>query len=276
MRTLASAGLLVVFATLPVAAQPLGRIAAEEAARRKTVTAPARVISDADLRQGPTVIDETPIPPIEDPGVAPFVSRTPARYRAGVIPQIPIQAVSGADVAVEATVGRDGRVRGVAPLRHAAPFTEAVTTAVRTWQFEAAVDTSAEPGADGESRVVRTPVESKVLVIGLFRPPALFPGTLGTPPQDVGRASETVPYPSAPPELPRFPPNALMDGVVVIELAVGPDGGIGRARVVQSSPAFDAAALQAAQAMGFRPARVHGRPSPSLVYVVAAFRQPIT
>ncbi len=122
----------------------------------------------------------------------------------------------------------------------------------------------------------KTPVASKVLVVGLFRPPALFPGTLGTPPVDAGRPSETVPYPTGPPQLPAFPPNALMDGVVVVELAVGPNGAIGRARAVRSAAGFDQPALQAAQAIGFRPARVHGRPSPALVYVVAGFRQPVT
>jgi len=270
-----SACLIVLCVAAPAAAQPLGRIAAEEAARRKAITAPARVITEGDLQQGPSPIADLPETAAAEAEAPKFVSRTPARFRAGSPPQIPIQAVSGADVAVEATVGPNGRVSAVTSLRHASPFTEAMTAAVRTWQFEAAVDTSAEPAGDDQTRIVKTPVESRVLVLGLFRPPALFPGTLGTPPADRGRASETVPYPTGRVELPQFPPNALMDGVVVVELAVGPDGTIGRARVIQSSPAFDQPALDAARAIAFRPARVHGRPSPSLVYVVAAFRQPI-
>ncbi|MGD9902887.1 MAG: energy transducer TonB [Vicinamibacterales bacterium] len=276
MRAVVSASLVVACAAAPAAAQSLGHVAAEEAARRKAIVAPARVITDADLQQGPSQTLDVDLPAVEDPAVSPFVTRTPARFRAGRLPEIPIQAVAGGDVAVEATVAIDGRVSAVTALRHSSPFTEAVTAALGTWRFEAATDTSAETGGEGEPRVVRTPVESRVLVLGLFRPPALFPGTLGTPPADVARASATVPYPTAPPRLPQFPPNALFDGVVLVELAVLPDGSVGRSRVLQSAPGFDQPALEAARAIGFRPARVHGRPSPALVYVVAAFRQPIT
>jgi outer membrane biosynthesis protein TonB len=61
-----------------------------------------------------------------------------------------------------------------------------------------------------------------------------------------------------------------------VELAVGPDGAASRPRIVRSSAAFDQPTLDAVAGLRFRPARVHGRPSPSFVYVVAAFRQPIT
>ncbi len=277
MRIVATACLLV---SLPAAAvsagQSLGQVAAEESARRRAVTAPVRVITNTDLPAGPPspFVDVPASPAVADP--ARFVSRTPARYRAGMAPQIPIQAVSGADIAIEATVGTDGRVTEITALRAAAPFTESLAAAVRGWQFAPAVDAAATPAGQGEGDVVETRVSSKVLVLALFRPPALFPGTLGTPPVDVGRASDTVPYPTAAPTMPAFPPNALMDGVVVVELAVGPDGAASRPRVVRSSAAFDQPTLDAVAGLRFRPARVHGRPSPSFVYVVAAFRQPIT
>lgn len=274
--SIVSACLLVACAAAQAAAQPLGDIAAEEVARRKLILAPARVITNSDLPLGPPspFVDRPASPAAEDP--ARFVSRTPARFRGGMAPQIPIQAVSGADIAIEATVGADGRVTEIATIRDAAPFTQSLAAAVRGWQFAPAVDAAAAPAGQGEAEVVETRVSSKVLVLALFRPPALFPGTLGTPPVDVGRASDTVPYPTVAPTMPAFPPNALMDGVVVVELAVGPDGAASRPRVVRSSAAFDQPTLDAVAGLRFRPARVHGRPSPSFVYVVAAFRQPIT
>lgn len=277
MRIVATACLLV---SLPAAAvsagQSLGQVAAEESARRRAITAPARVITDADIVPAPAVPDAG-LPATSPPDDLPrVVSRTPARFRAGPAPQIPIQAVSGADVAVEATVGSDGRVGDITMLRHAAPFSESLAAAVRGWQFAPAVDAAAAPDGQGEDNVVETRVASKVLVLGLFRPPALFQGTLGTAPSDVGRASDAVPYPTTALPMPEFPPNALMDGVVVVELAIGLNGEVRGMRVVRSSAVFDQPTLDAVAGLRFRAARVHGRPSPSFVYVVAAFRQPIT
>jgi TonB family protein len=275
--SVATACLLVSLPARPATAgQSLGQVAADEAARRQTVTAPARVITNTDLRAGP------PSPFVEPPASgaaddAPrFVSRTPARFRGGSLPQIPIQAVSGAEIAVEAAVSADGRVTDIAIVRDAAPFTEFLASAVRGWQFAPAVDAVAAPSGQGEASVAETRVASKVLVIGLFRPPALFPGTLGTPSADVGRPSENVPYPTTPLTLPVFPPNALMDDVVILELAIGPEGNVARTRVVRSAAIFDQPALDAVAGMRFRPARVHGRPASSFAYVVAAFRQPVT
>jgi TonB family protein len=274
--TVAAWSVLVALTAAPAAAQSLGQVAAAEAARRKAITAPARVVTDEHLgpiRPGPAIVP-APVVAADDPGT-PAPSRTPARFRGGAPPQIPVQAVGGADVAIEASISADGRVTGIARVRHAAPFTEALAAAVQGWQFAPAVDT-ATPRDRADGPPVRTPIASTVLVLGLFRPPALFNGTLGTPPAEVGRASEAVPYPVAPPPLPAFPANALMDGVVVVELSIDPSGAVAGTRLVHSSAAFDQAALDTVSYLRFRPAQLRGRPSPSFVYVVAAFRQPVT
>jgi TonB family protein len=274
--TVAAWSALVSLAVAPAAAQSLGQVAADEAARRKTITSPARVITDEDLRvtRPSPFVEPAPIAPADDPGALP--GRTPARFRAGAPPQIPVRAVGGGDVAIEASVGVDGRVVGIARLRHAAPFTEALAAAVQGWQFAPAVDIAPPPRERPDAPPVRTPVASTVLVLGLFRPPALYTGTLGTPPVDVGRASEAVPYPTSPPPLPVFPPNAFLDGVVVVELSIAPNGAVAGTRLVHSSPAFDQAALDTISYLRFRPAQLRGRPSSSFVYVVATFRAPVT
>jgi TonB family protein len=275
--TVAAWSVLVALVAAPAAGQSLGQVAAQEAARRKAITAPARVITDEDLRvtRPSPIVAPAPIAAADDPGT-PAPNRTPARLRVGAPPQIPVQAVGGGDVAIEASISSDGRVTGIARVRHAAPFTEALSAAVQGWQFAPAVDVAPPPRDRPDAPPVRTPTEASVLVLGLFRPPALFNGTLGTPPVDVGRASEMVPYPTSPPPLPAFPPNAFIDGVVVVELSIDASGAVAGTRLVHSSPAFDQAALDTVSYLRFRPAQVRGRPSPSLVYVVAAFRAPVT
>ena len=76
--------------------------------------------------------------------------------------------------------------------------------------------------------------------------------------------------------MPVYPADAIFDGVVLAEAQVGADGRIDRARLIRSTPVFSQAALDALRAWTFRPARVAGRPVASRVYVVFAFRQPVT
>ena len=258
------------------AGQSLGELAAAEAARRRAVVVPAPVMTTADLPLGP------PAPPPEpaaaaDPGDARRLTlvRSAARLRSGAVPQIPVQAVSSGEVALEVSVSATGAVTGITVLRATPPFTEALRAAVTSWRFEPAVDIATPPSGDATPPARRT-VASRVLVLGLFRPPALFPGTLGTPPETVGTPSDSVPAPRDFPPLPTFPPNALFDGVVLAELRVGADGVLEQSRVVQSAAVFDQPTLDAVSALAFRPARAHGRGTAAYVYVVAAFRQPVT
>ncbi len=262
----------------PIAAQSLGQIAAQEAARRKAIQAPVRVITDADLGPAPAPLPADPSmqsPADEDRG-ARRMAVAPAIFTGGAVPAIPIQAVSAGEVVLEVAVDRRGHVTGVKALRHTAPFTAALAAAVRTWTFTPAEDAPV-PAAGLEPKPAdRRAIASTVLVIGVFRPPALFAPTLGEPPADVARPSGAAPVPMVPLEMPSYPPDALHDGVVMLELDVAAHGGIDGLAVVKSSPAFDAAAVQAASALIFAPGRVHDRAARALVYVVAGFRQPVT
>jgi TonB family protein len=267
-------------AAAPVAAQSLGRLATEEAARRKAIASPARVITGDDL-------DETrrPTPPptdaprqrgVADDSSAPRVAVSSAKLAGGALPPIPVQAVSAGEVVLEVSVSREGRVTAVKPLRDTAPFTDAMVAAVRGWSFTPAMDApEAEAGAAPDPKA-GAPMASTVLVLGVFRPPSLFPGTPGEPPKDVARPSGASPSPASALAMPAYPVNALSDGVVLLEVNVGSQGGVDGIGVVRSSPAFDQAAITAASALAFAPGRVHGRPAAARVYVVAAFRQPLT
>ncbi len=258
------------------AGQSLGQVAAAEAARRKAITEPARVITQEELPAGPPApVPEAPAPPDAGDDPRPALIRSAARLRGGGVPQQPPLAVSGGEVALELSVSATGAVTDVAVLRATPPFTEALTAAVRSWRFEPATDAPAPP-AGATAPTAGRAVPSRVLVLGLFRPPALFPTTLGTPPEAIAAPSESVPAPRAFPPMPVFPPNGLFDGVVLAELRVGADGALGQTRILQSGAAFDRPTIEAVSALGFLPARVHERNVPAFVYVVAGFRQPIT
>jgi TonB family protein len=266
-----------------LAAQSLGGLAQQEAARRKAILQPARVITEDDLRPvaGPAPSGAQALAAVADADAAPAeresrVAVAPARLKGGALPQIPIMAVSGGEVVLEVAVNRAGRVTGVTPLRHTAPFSDAMAAAVRSWTFAPAEDAAAPPAGAAIDPATRKPMDSTVLVVGVFRPPALFPVTLGEPPANVAPSSGRAPALAGPIEMPAYPPAALHDGVVLVELDVAAHGGVEGIGVVRSATGFDQSALAAVSALAFRPARVHDRAAPAFVYVAVAFRQPIT
>ena len=191
---------------------------------------------------------------------------TPARFRSGSLPAIPVQAVSGGQVFVELTVSETGGVVDVRVLRTTPPFSEPFVGAVRSWQFF--------PAAESGTTDARHPVASKVLVAGVFRPPALLNATLGEPPKDVAPASADTFFPVSV-IVPPFPPRAVADGLVLVQAQIDQAGRVRKAQVVRSAPPFDQAALDAARQWTFRPAH-QGGPTGTLVYLLFGFRQPVT
>lgn len=263
-------------------AQSLGTVAAEEAARRKTIQAPARVITGDDIKPANPVSNPTEVPPFpsdvagaDDP-VARRVQVAPAALQSGSVPIIPVLAVSGGEVVLEVDVTRDGSVSAVKPLRSTPPFTDAVAAAVRAWQFAPAEDALLPEAGQPVDMKTRRPMASKVLVLALYRPPAIYEGTLGEPPKNVGTPSENVAVPTSPATMPGYPPNAMFNGVVLVELGVTAEGAVKGAKVIRGAAPFDRLALEATTTLGFRPPRVHGRSAAANVYVAVAFRQPIT
>jgi TonB family protein len=185
-----------------------------------------------------------------------------ARYRNGPLPQIPIRAVGGGEVLLELSVSSSGVVTATRPLQTTPLFTEALSAVVGGWQFVPAEEAG-------------KPVESKVLVAGLFRPPSIYTPTLGELPRDVAVASPEAPYPTMT-VTPPYPPLALQSGVVLVEAQVDARGDVVDAEVARSAPPFDAPALESARQWKFRPARINGVAVPTYAYIVFAFRQPVT
>jgi TonB family protein len=92
--------------------------------------------------------------------------------------------------------------------------------------------------------------------------------------QDVLSASDETPMPTvANPAA--YPPLAVGDGNVIVEVTIDGAGLLTDPQVKVSSPAFDAAAVAAARTFSFRAARRHGNAVTTHAYLVFAFRQPV-
>ena len=194
---------------------------------------------------------------------------SPAQLKQGRPPVIPIEAIGGGEVLIELDVSEGGAVTRARPLRTTPPFTTVVMDAVRGWQFAPARELVV---ARGQSS--RRPVPSSVLVVAVYRAPVLVGPTLGEAPKEVSPPSSAVASPSMMPA-PPFPPNAVLGGIVLLEVHVDADGAIENVKVLRALPPFDDVAIKTVHEWVFRPARRNGIRAPAVVYVVFGFRAPV-
>jgi len=187
----------------------------------------------------------------------------PARLSAGQLPAAPGQSVEWNQAVFELSIARDGSVRRVETLSPSTPFVAALGNSLRQWEFT--------PAEESNGKKVAA-VEGRVLVAGILRPPNLQVAVPAPTTKPATSAAVPKPLRMAPPA---YPPKALLDGMVAVELAVDSTGTVGSVRVVRSSPAFDEAAVAAAKMWEFRPAVRNGRPVSAYVYLVFGFRQPV-
>ena len=200
---------------------------------------------------------------------------SPAVYLEGELPAVPFfsMGVGGGEVILELTVTINGSVSAVRPLRVTPSFVEPLAEAARSWRFSPAEE-FVPPAERRPGERDKRPIESKVLVAALIRPPTLNSPTFGEPVQDVSSPSLGTPFPLST-TVPPYPATAYSPGVTLVELRLDPSGVVIGARVVRSAPPFDDASLTAAGQWKFDPPRVRGVRSPSLVYVVFGFPRPV-
>ena len=200
---------------------------------------------------------------------------SPARYRNGPIPSLPVLAVGigGGQLFLELAVSQSGSVAAVRPLRTTAGFTELTVGAVQMWQFVPAEE-RVEPKTGATGPTTRR-VDSKVLVVAMFRPPTLQTPTLGEPIRNVALASDETPLPVST-TMPPFPPLARNPGVVLVEARVDGLGMVVGVKVLRSAPPFDGVARNAARQWKFRPSRIGGKPVTSFVYILFGFPVPLS
>jgi TonB family protein len=199
---------------------------------------------------------------------------TPAALRSGQFPpESPLSVgIGGGQVLLELIVSREGRVGEIKTLRTTGPFADRVATAAQAWSF-APAEEAVDPALRRPGDPARRAVASKVLIAGVFLPPALHTPTFGEPVKDIAPPSDDVPMPLSI-VTPPLSPVVSAPGVVIVEVRVTPDGVVGEAKVTQSAAGYDDAALNAARQWRFQPARVRNRPSTSFAYIIFSFPPP--
>ena len=202
------------------------------------------------------------------------VGYTPPRLRGGAAPANQINATGAGEVLLQVQLSESGAISNVVPLRVTPPFTEPLIASVRQWTFAPAIQDMQPEAGEVPKTLARVLVKSNVLVAGVFRPPVLVGGTIGQGPSDVGAPSPDVAFPVST-VTPPYPPTARIDAMVLVEAHVTAAGVVDATRVVQSTPGFDAAAVDAMTRWSFRPARVGGVPTDTYVYVAFGFRAPV-
>lgn len=187
----------------------------------------------------------------------------PARFSRGPMPPPLQQTVGWSEVFLEVSVSAAGRVDGIEALRASEPLAQILRAVVEQWYFEPASE-------DGDT------IKGQVLVAAVYRPATLFDTpSVGVPARDIAQASERIPYPLFTPP-PPYPPTALGNGIVLVEVLVGSKGDVRAATVVgKSGTAFDVSAIRSATRWRFRPARRDRAPVPVYAYLVFGFRQPV-
>ena len=134
--------------------------------------------------------------------------------------------------------------------------------AVGGWRFLAAQ--SREEG----------PQRGRVLVVALYRPPALFSGTTaGEAGSVLGEGSAEIPYPIRT-TTPSYPPQAHGDGQALLEIAVSVSGEVEDVRVLRATPGFENPSLDALWGWTFRPAQRDGVAVPAVAWAILGYPQP--
>jgi len=185
----------------------------------------------------------------------------PARFASGKPPALAALAQNGGLVGLELQVAPSGIVQDAVVIDDSPPFTEELRKIVRLWSFEPA-------RLDGE----RT--SSRVAVVALFRAPILMGGA-PPPPKRLASPSPELPYPTAT-STPAYPPQALYDGVVMLEVEVDEKGAVADIEPLGQAEGFAAAAGEAARQFRFQPATRGGHAVRSYAVLIFGFPQPVT
>lgn len=186
-------------------------------------------------------------------------SYDPPRLENGNIQPVKIMTATAGAVMLDLKIDERGGVRSVRTVKDVAPFTDLTRDTVGSWTFEAAKDNR-----------VRT--EGRVLVIGLYRPPAMLFPMPEIP--EVADSDDVIPFPvefAVPP----YPSNRVGAANVLVEAEVDDGGNVTSAVARTPETGFDDAATGTARQWRFRPAMRDGRAVRSRIYMIVSFRQPV-
>ena len=200
----------------------------------------------------------------QSPGAAPDTPTfVPARLLSGALPpNLSPLVVPRIEETLEVVVDATGRVLTMTPLRASPLPADPLTPTVAGWGFQPATDRGLS-------------VQSRVLLAAIFRPAQMYDTpTFGDPPVDLRAPSDEIPFPIVT-QTPLYPPLAVGDAIVLVEVLVGIDGRAQQPRKFAGTAGFDQAALDAAARWSFRPARWNGRAVEAYAYLLFSFRSPV-
>ena len=233
-------------------------------------------------RQAKPITPENPIP----------------RRTFSVAPQNPaVEAGGVVVVSVRVVVDRQGRVaearsagvgarggRGATPEPVAPPseaFAKAAIDAVKQWQYDPPADGPIAfdvafafmPGAEprmvthGAPAVFGAPASS----VPPAPPPPPPPGWPATAVRVGGNMKVPVKTKHVAPVYPQIAQSAHVQGVVILEALLGPDGTVQDALILRSIPLLDQAALDAVKQWEFTPTLLNGAPVPVIMTATVQF-----
>lgn len=158
---------------------------------------------------------------------------------------------SGAPVRMKLSIDAAGVVTAAQPEGEVKPkFTEAITTAVKSWQFA--------PARKGGQ-----PVAAEIVIPVLCQAPIKANAPKAIPPKIVSREAPLYPR-----EMRRYG----LEGQVMVDFEVGVDGKVVNPVVFESdNPAFDEPALKALLTWKFEPATSNGKPVKTKMRVPLVF-----
>jgi TonB family protein len=173
------------------------------------------------------------------------------------------------------------RQQGIEP--PSASFVKAAMDAVRQWQYDPpadgplAFDVTFAFVAGSEPRLIAHGGSLPFIgaMTGRIAPP---PPPASPPPAGAIRVGGIIMQPTKVRHVePPYPPiaqSARVQGVVIIEIVIEPDGRVGTARVLRSIPLLDQAALDAVKQWEFTPTRLNGNPVPVVMTTTVQFILP--
>lgn len=193
--------------------------------------------------------------------LAPQEGFEPARFAGGKPPALAPLAQNGGLVGLELQIAPSGIVQDAIVIDDSPPFTEEMKKVIRLWKFRPA-------SLDGK------PVPGRVAVVALFRAPILLGGA-PPPPKRLSIPSPEIAYPTST-TTPAFPPQAIYEGVVMVEVEVDEKGAVADVEVLGEPEGFAAVAVEASKQFRFQPAKREGGPVRARVVLVFGFPQPVT
>jgi hypothetical protein len=170
-------------------------------------------------------------------------------------PGYPPNAVAGATIVVEVRYA-PGAGTEVRLLGGEGAFAQSAIEALQKWKFAAK-----EKGS--------------VTVVVHFRDPNLYSTGSATRTVDPSPRGVSLAYPQSVVD-PRYPPDSLADGSVILQADISPEGAVSGIESIQAIGGLKDASIDAVRSWRFQPSRdASGRAVPAKAYVVIVFRTPV-